>query len=368
MQSESGKNSTGDYAEIGPELMRSVHFHSRSAPMSHYCEINDSMLQPSPYCTTNVDGINDSHGKENPYDDPDSSIKTVETSSSVAPDAPPSLNLSYSKLDRMVPFIYVSNETDSTDHENLTGSAPSHHYYHTLEQSTDTSSVDQTDNDFYSGKALLPQNPLPTILEHPYHVLDQSGPIFDADYQDTDMRPGPGLESAPPTMLGNESANYEYDRLVDPQLYSLLDHSTVNPELSKIYDIKSGPYSRLDVQNTSQYRRRSKSITELELSAEIFDDVQYIAASPLPTPKSADLSREIYLNSRAEERSPSECSEVASKYNGDYERDPNYIQGMKSGCVDPAKSSSLPNIYQPLQVTAMDPIQDYENYLPRPQK
>lgn len=381
---ESNKNSTGDYAEIGPELMSSVRFHSCGGNTSHYSEINDVMLQPMP-CETNrnveetVAPLQESDSKGNPYDEPNSAMKPIQSDPSVAVTTIPPENTllchNYSRLERMVPFIYVSNESDTTDSENLVENSAftlNHHYYHTLEQSmngntylyTDTySASDQTDGDLYSGKILLSNHHLPTILEHPYHVLEQSGPLFDADYQDTDILHTCNQYVVSQSVMGDKNENYDYDRLVDPQLYSLLDHSTTTSGLSKIYDVQSGPYSKLDAQVTSQYRRRSKSIAELELSAEIFDDVQYIA-SPVPTPNSVD---EIDLNTSIEDRVESRSSSGEkrySKYNGDYERDPIYMERMKSD--DSTKSASLPNIYQPLQVTAMDPIQDYENYLPRP--
>lgn len=369
------KNGDGDYAEIGPELMSSVRFHSYEETPSHYSEINDAMLQPY-HTSESSNMVQEPNSKENPYDEPSSTIKPTQTELlppvATIPPNTPLLCHNYSRLERMVPLIYVTNESDPTDNEMLVESSPLASNYHTLEPSANGSAflysnayseLGQTDRNLHAGpKVLLPSSQhLPTILEHPYHVLEQSGPIFDACYQDTELLYSCNLDDG-----ASVSDRNDYDRLVDPQLYSLLEHSVTNSGLSKIYDVKSGPYSKLDSRTTTQYRRKSKSVTELELSAEIFDDVQYVITSPVPTPKSADMEIHLNLESNLEDHAESKSGGgVSSKYNGDYERDPIYMERMKCDDMSDSKSLSLPNIYQPLQVAAMDPIQDYEKYMPR---
>lgn len=387
IQSDDSKNSTGDYAEIGPELMSSMRFHSFGGDNSHYSEISDIMLQPISYPTSgsNVnegesnDPLHDSDTKDNPYDEPDLT-KVPETNLPIIATQTPSemmLCHNYSRLERMVPLIYVTSESDIPDGENHSRASiyhPGQHYYHTLEQSPNGSAIlctdaysesDQEGSDRYTEKYLLP-NHLSTIFEHPYHILEQSDTLFDADYQETKFLQGCNDEDG--VLLGIKTENNEYDRLVDPQVYNILDHSRNDSGLSRIYDVKSGPYSKLETHTASQQKRKNKSVTTLDLSTEIFDDVQYII-SPVPTPKPTTPKPMVAIDS-LEDVSESDERKSVSKYYGDYERDPIYMENIKkdgSASNDTIKSLSLPNIYQPLEVTAMDPVQDYENYLrPRP--
>lgn len=365
------KNSNCDYAEIGPELMSSVRFHSfGGGTSSHYSEINDFAIQ-STLCasesTARAEGkgqsVREFTSKQNPYDEPDSTKFVKRPAPSIPPTStPPETALlcrNYSRLER-TPF-YVPAELNTTSGEETV--TPSHHHYHTLEQSRNGKPLLYSDgaeqsgsSDLYTGNVLPNGHHLPTILEHPYHILEQSDTLFDD--QETRIYNNYVLDGA---TQGYRQDKYEYDRLVDPQLYNMLDRSSTNPGLSKIYDVKSGPYSKLDTL-TPQYKHRSisSSGTELELSTEIFDDMQYIT-SPVPTPRSADSCREMGVSVGME----MQLGDVGtSKYNGDYERDPIYMENIKT--PDKFKTSSLPNIYQPLEVTAMDPTTDYEKYLPRP--
>lgn len=343
MQSDLSKGSTGDYAEIGPELMSSIPFHSFAGSNPFYAEINDFMLQPNQTSELSTSGevlSKDSDNKENPYDEPDLKLVSI-------------LHHDYSRLERKIPLIYVTSESDGNDNENDTDSSTLH-YYNTLESSAggielvDTevhSSPNSEESDIYTGTYLVSnKHHLPTIMEHPYHVLEQqSDLLFDMDYQ---VHGHGEYENS----YGDEN---EYDRLVNPQLYNMLDY---NPGLSRVYDVQNGPYSKLDACVTHRVKRRSKGVTNLDISTEIFDDVQYV--SPVPTPKLSNRSTErdmdnaleglLDLNKKGGKR--------VSKYCGDYERDPVYMENIRSD----ESNDSLPNVYQALESNTMDPIQDYD--------
>lgn len=362
IQSDLSKGSTGDYAEIGPALMSSVRLHS-TANRSHYSEINDavqmfSYSRPENGDTRNTE-IEDAGNKQNLYNDPDSDDQV--------PSAPPETS-SYSKLERLVPMIYVTSESGESEveNENETTCLPlAVDPYKTTTWKSGTgedfscSDADQAGESSAGSFSFPDQHPLPTIFEHPYHVLEQSGSVLDKEYQ-------------PPRALQNEdkshnrngilhsssgykNEHYEYDRLADLQLYSILDRSisnpgfsslaVSNPGISRIYDIQNGPYGKLEPKASSEVQPKSKHIAELNMSADIFDDAQYV--SPVPTP-----------NIRGIETVPKEDKKACSKYYGDYERDPIY---MKNVCCE--KPTDL---YQPLEVSAMDPVQDYEKPLPSP--
>ena len=363
VQTDNSKNSNGDYAEIGPELMSSVRFHSLGN--SQYSEITDTMLQPvscqSSDTSASVEArVEEFNGKENPYDEPDS-IKQVSESTPSTASSTLSENLilchNYSRLERMIPQIYVTSESDSTEENQPDSSTSNLGQQPSLEKSNGAavllgeslSASCQEESGTYAGIYPPPNKPshLPTILEHPYHILEQ----FDPDCQERKSSPSYSDYMDQP-VLNHESENSEYDRLVDPQFYQIMDRAA----LSKIYDIKSGPYSKLE---TTQSQHTNVNLLKLDLPTEIFDDVQYIA-SPIPTPKSADTFQETYTNGNCGQDASD--TRIGSKYYGDYERDPIYMQKIKVDQADNTSTRSL-NFYQPLEVTAMDPVPDYEHYL-----
>lgn len=330
LDSFDNKGSTGDYAEIGPALMSSVHFYSSK---SHYSEINDIMLQPP----TLEASLQDSANKENLYDQPDA------MKSSAAIDRSDSCH-SYSKLERKVPLIRVtsceSDASDGKDIESLT--LPDNNPYSKLDKSItgnalECNDVDQEGSEFSTESLFVHKKQhLPPILEnHTYNILEQTDTSLDTDYQ-----PGNMFQDRSEHADRNDDS-YEYDRLVSPQLYQILDRSA---GLSRIYDIQSGPCTKIEGHLDSQAQCKRKVVANLELSTEIFDDEQYL--SPVPTPNSANRSAEMSDQNESDKRDP-------SKYCGDYERDPNY---MTSNLLPP-------NLYQPIKVNAMDPIPAYENYL-----
>ncbi len=359
VQSDSSKNSNGDYAEIGPELMSSVRFHSLGN--SHYSEITDIMLQPvscqsSESSASVEERVEDFSGKENPYDEPDSMKPEIseENASASASCENALLCHNYSRLERM-PRIYVTSESDRTSEENQEDKLVTNLHHHSMEKLAKGNPCplrEKSGQEESGGLFPLPDKPpLPTILEHSYHILEPSDSYFDPEVQGSKSSPTYTDYMDQPVL----SCESDYDRLVDPQFYKILDRSA---NLSKIYDIKSGPYSKLE---TSQSQYTNESPLKIDLSTEIFDDVQYIA-SPVPTPKSADVLQEMGTNKGHKQDAPDTRSEsTGNKYYGDYERDPIYMQKMKGDQANDA-SKSL-NFYQPLEVTAMDPVPDYEHYL-----
>lgn len=356
-QSDISKGSTGDYAEIGPALMSSMRFHSSTtANNSHYSEINGIELQPfsHPAPESSASGeaqdTSSQDTNEHAYDEPDSAkMETV-----VGTSAPPILSHNYSKLERKIPLIYVTSESEESSEgeyyaESTLSTTQSYHYTAGA-GCNDVYAYDQEASEM-SGSSGTFQAPvkdhLPTILEHPYHILEQSGVLFDLDYQSASVVQDQN-ESRADTV---DCSKDEYDRLVDPALYSILDRSISNPrfsdpEFSRIYDVTSGPYSKLE---PIRVQPKSKSVTKLELSAEIFDDEQYV--SPVPTPNLA-TSRPI----ADMEITDRDKKNGRSKYYGDYERDPIYMENIRS--------ERTTDTYQPLEVNTMDPIQDYEKPQP----
>ena len=363
VQSDLSKGSTGDYAEIGPALMSSVRFHSSAANNSHYSEINDVMMQPFTYPAPEIGGPRktqnqDTGNKENLYDDPDAT-KPAAQAAAAHPQT------SNSKLERSVPTIYVTSESDESEAENETTCSSAINPYKTSTEIGGAFSCNDVDTSYLGGDSSTGsfsfpnQHPLPTILEHPYHVLEQSGGVlFDMDYgvlQDhTESRTSNDI---PHFSSGYKNEYYEYDRLVDPQLYSILDRSisntgssnsaVSNSGISRIYDIQSGPYSKIEPQSSlKQQQPKCKRVTNLDLSTDIFDDAQYV--SPVPTPN--------LTNTGSVETVAKEDKKGRSKYFGDYERDPIYMENMLG--------EKPTDMYQPLEVSAMDPVQDYEKPQP----
>lgn len=356
-QSEASEGSSGDYAEIGPALMNSVHFHATAPQCPHYSEINDITLPPL----------------ASVYDEPDLKLDT-ETATSMALPIPCH---NYSKLERKIPPIYVTSESDASDKENdadssTTSAAKLVDVYSAFDHEAGESS-DSSDNSTES-LFLVNSHHLPTILEHPYHILEEPSGLFDMDYQTA-------LISQDFKSVGYKSdEKYEYDRLVDPQLYSILER----PTGVKIYDVQSGPYSKLEGKVPSKSATKRKTVAKLNLSSEVlFDDAQYVSPIPTPnftkspavTPQASHVltppQRSLILQSLTNESSaeqnasqPDADEESPSKYRGDYERDPIYMENIPAG-GNPAIKKSKPAsaVYQPLEPSAMDPTPDYENCL-----
>ena len=325
VQSDLSKGSSGEYAEIGPELMSSIHFHSFAGSNPHYAEINDVMCQPI-CCQISESNVNGEDPPENPYDEPD--LLKLGAPGAQETSIP---HHDYSRLERKIPLICITSESDD---ENDTP-----HYYNTLGSPAEASTLMDTevhslpDSEESAATYLVPnEHQLPTILEHPYHVLEQKSDLLDDRHCE--------YENSPAFCYGNEN---EYNQHASQQLYNTLDYST---GLSRVYDVQNGPYSRLD----ACVAQKHTSVTNLDISTKIFDDVQYI--NPVPTPKSPNME-----NALEGLQDPSEneggTSKIVSKYCGDYERDPVYMENIRS-------DDSLPNVYQALESHTMDPVQDYD--------
>lgn len=339
--------------------MSSVHFHTIVCNNnSHYSEISDVMLQPKVSLNPEVresEQTQETGNKENPYDVSDPSDENTQVLAS-SPQKTSILSQNYSRLESMVPLACIADDVTNGETHTDSSTQNGQHYYHTLEESVSgiptlssyNSSGSEQEED-YTGTVLCC---LPTIPEHPYHILEHHDSIEETEalYAYGDAKNGT-----------TPSVNCDYDRLVDPQLYSMLSRSISDAGLSRIYDIKSGLYSKLEIQLDP------KLTAKLDPSTDIFDDVQYLTPKPTDVHQEADASPR--SPKRGQETDTSDLQggltdlrgkddfECASKYCGDYERDPVYMEKYNIKQFEETQSS----LYQKLDIAEMDPIQDYEN-------
>lgn len=354
------KGGSGDYAEIGPALITSMHLHTLGANEPHYSEINDPASQHTPRSVPEISASQDEQHpcSNNPYDLPiltadylqDHPTATVTSEVSM-------LSHNYSRLERMV--------TDTIDSEGT--STPSQaigpHIYHILESSLNepTSNISPdlpSDVSDSQTEGLQSKAQLPTIPEHPYHILEEQSES--SLTQEAEEPEESGEKINPSKSVSNEeSENYGYDRLVDPQIYNVLTHSMNNPVIC----VQDTSYSHLEREVTDDLKVGRKNVTALECPAEIFDDIQYVTSPLLVNEGVEKVAGRNGMHEALVLAGDEGKGRNLSKYYGDYERDPAYMQRLKlnsSGGI--GKSMSLPNIYQPLELTTMDPVQVYEKY------
>lgn len=229
----------------------------------------------------------------------------------------------------------------------------------------------------------------------------------------------------------------EYDKLVDPpHLYHILEHSPL-PGCPRVCDFAPAVYDNLEAGHAVKRKANllphvhflnpQAGVANLTYSSgssldasetNVFDDPQYLVSSPGRTRVvkltcSADRRRELkrshsYTHGRSPRLYPCQADTqddtVSSKYSGDYERDPVYMQQLCNGCEerdqsndlkirrpprvmddsyfwqddsgfstfdgsrlslqDREKGSSLPNltkhIYQSLETETLEPLQPYD--------
>ena len=310
------KNSSGDYAEIGPALMTNVRLHCN---VPHYSEINESMIiHPPAYPITEATGEEQNEDIDNKYDlpvfDPECHSESVDHSTQDSA----LLTHNYSRLKRMESFADVNNDSDTIDLNQCGTLLETPHVYHTLEQAKNRDTSDNSSTD------LADEHELSHVMpEHTYHILEKTNTLCSkkASHESVTEKPANFVS---PTAVSQEN---DYDQLVDPRAYNniILDYSLNNCEMHPL--------------ELPMLECVGNDLAKVELSSEIFDDSQYMGV-----PKKVKNYR---------------LSAGSSKYCGDYERDPVYMERFQTSA---GISVSLPNIYQPVKISAMNPIQHYENY------
>lgn len=193
-------------------------------------------------------------------------------------------------------------ETDLVGDEN---SSDNSHRYHTLKHSVGTS---LNGSDYDSGTSYELDKHLPVIPEQMLTGQEMPHPTLGPKMQDS-----------------NENvvyANNEYDRLTGPHFYNVLEYFPAG------YGLSCDSYSKID-----------------------------------PPPMSHDIKFDLHADFGSARDVMTDNTMIISKYRGDYERDPKYMEKTQLNCME--RSMSLPNIYQPVEVSKMDPIQFYEQYLIR---
>ena len=419
-------HSSGDYAEIGPAL---VTLRSQAHDYSEIPEFQPP-LPPIPLSTmpSSVSNRFSSHedepdtyltpaNRENPYDlpvPPHTEVTTQQSQenlqqhervpppTSPPPPPPPPLTNNYQIFEK------VPKPADTTSSDQVIPSLPFRpHDYHILERPSESeveeSSVSQ----------------LETIPEHPYHILEEE--MEENSLEDTTVSslPDIGIKAATPgftdpeieermsescNQVSSSASDGDYDRLVDPpQLYRLLEHSPslIQPRIREFpirgYHLSNvsenvGGVRYLSPQ-TEETTLSSKSGTISDTSSEVvFDDPQY-TVSPRRNPPAAMKPKRNQGHGKPpghvvdeSARDPEELD--LSKYLGDYERDPSYMEQLHQrssensarGSTDSddypnstyspltsdtfllpkGASSDLSHVYQSLETETMDPRQQYE--------
>ena len=263
--------------------------------------------------------------------------------------------------------------------------------------------------------------PLPAIPEHPYHVLEER-----PDRRDQGMQNGARhSEPHPPQILCHLSLSEDegYDRLVGPpHIYHILQKSPslVRPRFRECSPVSGYHHldNRMDGETTThgseslQQQQQQHCLVRLQApstdsdaphseessmvsGSEIFDDPQYNVSPKrngvgggVSAGQSKPLQRNSQLTTLERKKVGKEID--FSKYRGDYERDPMYMQLVQK-LSEPAtsddtdhvdvrlhvnrdkggsnKSASLPDIthtYQSLQALTRDPLRNYEMLHRRP--
>lgn len=256
---------------------------------------------------------------------------------------------------------------------------------------------------------------LPAIPEHPYHVLEDTRGLNRGTQQNGGVVGdlSGGAETHPPQILCHLSLSEDegYDRLVGPpHIYHILQKSPslVRPRFREVSPMSgyhhlnsrmdseahssssSEPQHgsvRLQVPSTDSDSPQSEE-SSMVSGSEIFDDPQYNFSPKRFVGGSGSGQKKPpqQRNSHSGQVTTLERKKVAavnlSKYRGDYERDPMYMQLVQK-LSDPAadsdqinirllvnrdkggsnKSASLPDIthtYQSLQALTRDPLRNYE--------
>lgn len=436
--SSQSRNGSGDYAEIGPALvtlrsnyngtLNTTHDYSEIPeippgvrnPRVHHMPVSGETLQAG--SETNeilTEGVD----SENPYDlpvlpslSPDNIMETTEDMG-VKMD----VELSPEPHDYHVlekpPIDFDSSEDTTLSESSLSTISPnpptSPHSYHILEGPPNDAQY------LYHSHKEEGVCQLQTIPEHPYHVLEESptslSHVNPLECDPSTFRSSATLKEATPAFTDPEIdektcepndqrsdlKDREYDRLVGPQhLYQLLEKSTstLRPRICE-YLVSGYPNDQLDGQafhplpshaprhflspQTEESTVSSKSESFSDSSFEItFDDPQY-TFSPRRRPINVKAKSDVGGHYRGVYRT--QAADL-TKYLGDYERDPSYMEILRKRSTDqkgvfkfpghineftyspplvtrePVRRSSLPDlphIYQALESTTKDPLQQY---------
>ena len=306
------RNSSGDYAEIGPALMTNVCLQSVDGnKYSHYSEIN--AVQPAHPPDARNQPVED-NSNNYCYDIPilSSSLHQTEVSVTENDCTAEAFAHNYSRLKRIIPLVQVNAETIGS--ENIANSSISPaHFYHI-----------PTGQEYFHESENGDTSEFTIISEHPYHILEQSTTVpFDGET--------------------SEEGNYYENELVDQQLYNVLDQS-INSSSAGICDV--------DDSSSNQHKLTEHSATKSELPIKMLHDdygTNHVTHKVLDAHEGEDYSGSM------------EELVTVSKYLGDYERDPIYMERLhETNGSNSGNNSSPQDHYQPLEVNSMDPIQNYE--------
>lgn len=359
-------------------------------------------------------GLESNDGEyEHPYDLP---ILPPDDDDDVAQLPPNSVDTDYHVLERARHQPAVGGEMRGNSGPCSTTSSfstpPDSPSYHTLEElAGHMTSVSSALTDHLPHEHRLSR--LEPIPEHPYHVLENGNESATTKLSDAGPSTLPSISGATDSSI----VNREYDRLIGPpHLYHILQHS---PSLNKPrihhyqfseYDSlapKQLPETRLDTALTTTTTLTPCTTPDLQpptdtLSSDssangsaVFDDPQY-GLSPEPPehvpPTDDSCTHTVPL---AFVQSHNRDTNDATKYSGDYERDPTYMMRLHSSSCSPKlllsssqliktvplsgsqddsgfccyvtsnetelkRQWSLPNVYQALQMDTMDTHTPYQ--------
>ena len=433
--SSQSRNGSGDYAEIGPALVMLRSNYNGTLNSSHdYSEIPEipSRVRNPRVHRTPVSGetlpVGSEGGanSENPYDlpvlpplseGPDDVSNIMETTDDMA--VRMDMELSPESHDYHVlekpPIDFESSEETTFSESSVSTLSPnpptSPHSYHILEgPPNDTQYLHHS----HKEEGIFQ---LQTIPEHPYHVLEENSTslsqVNTLECDPSTFRSSATLKEATPGFTDPEIdskicepkdqrsdlEDREYDRLVGPQhLYQILEKSTSTLR-PRICEYLVGEYhdDHLDRRafhpppshapcrflspQTEESTVSSKSESYSDSSSEItFDDPQY-TISPRRGPINMKAKSDVGGHYRGVVRT--QAADL-TKYLGDYERDPSYMEILRKRSIDqkgefpghiteftycppmvscePARRSSLPDlphVYQALESTTRDPLQQY---------
>ncbi len=406
---------SGDYAEIGPALImnneRLHHLHSsypqpsNPPPLPHphprFMAFHSSIERAvDPYRISEY---------ENPYDLPILLPENTRPANFVA-----RRSQNYDILERGLPPVRVREHSGVFSETSSFSTPPDSPPYHTLESPGIHSALTEI-----SGTLDFPQehriSRLETIPEHPYHVLEKES-VQSASQLSASESTG----DSPVVPFTTDSINdLAYDRLIGPpHLYQILENSpSLNRPRIHRFQFSDHPIesrnehatAHLTPSHSPDLYIRTESLSSdssMSSASDVFDDPQYVLS---PEPPGHSAVGDVVNSGCTHGKPPAfvqslllqKDSANRSKYCGDYERDPMYMQRLHANstspklllaspervnCIDGISSqddsgfctygiqqeielkrqSSLPNIphiYQSLQATTMDPHLPYQRVL-----
>ena len=418
-------HSSGDYAEIGPALV------TLRSQAHDYSEIPEFRPTPPPIPQSAIpssgryslhepepDAYLTPTGRENPYDLPIPPLEEhpqqmqegqQQQKRAPAPTTPPPPPPSNYQIFEKVPR--PEDTAAAVDSSEQCSSPPlSPNNYHTLESPSESEFQDSSISQ------------LETIPEHPYHILEEQRRESSLERTPVPSLPDLEIKEATPGFTDPEvdkeaseshnqssvsAADGDYDRLVDPpQLYRLLEHSPslIQPRIRE-FPVGGSSYNHLSnfcdalgylSPQTEETTLSSKSGTASDSSSEVvFDDPQYTVSPRRKPPASKKSKIELRSHSHSKpyrfpvQDSVRDAEEMdLSKYQGDYERDPSYMELLQQRSSENSargstvsddypdstyspltsdtfllpkgSSSDVSHVYQSLETQSMEPKQHYE--------